>query len=168
MLFDAAYSYICHVKRGLTMDWLRGTLCFIGGMAAGAGQAYLGLSRGEEDPVVLDEALYEEDSLPQVEETVERRFFVRVIDTILGDTLYYVCRKGPDGDSIPDMLPIVHPSGDTLFYHYYLTGQGDTVLLDFTADQTGEADTVPSWRMDEESEALVDEVARFLEHVDNL
>lgn len=150
------------------MDWLARTFCFIGGMAFGAGLTYYGLSPKEDVPVLQEEPLYEEEPLPEVEETTQRRFFVRVIDTVLGDTLYYVCRKGPDGDSIPDMLPFVHPSGDTLFYHYYLTSQGDTVLLDFTADQTGEGDTVPSWRMDEESEALVDEVARFLEHVDNL
>ena len=111
------------------------------------------------------------DSLPEIElkeEAAMPKFFVRWIDTLTNDTLYYVCWLSPEGDSIPDRVPVIYENGDTLFYNYYLNNDGDTVLLDYTDPSTVLQDSlavVDSLRteLDEAAKELTDEVARYLD-----
>lgn len=106
--------------------------------------------------------------LPSVDEPVLPKFFVRYIDTLTNDTLYYVCHLSPDGDSIPDRVPVIYENGDTLYYNYYLNNNGDTVLLDYTDPNTELSDSLQLMdtlraELDAASLELADEVARYLD-----
>ena len=50
------------------------------------------------------------------EEPYYRRFFMRHIDPATEDTFYFVCLETPEGDTLPDVVPVAHPNGDTLYF----------------------------------------------------
>ena len=141
---------------------------FITGIWVGVCVTLTGVSLCKEPsptPVVSEESVLEPEP---VLEPVNPKFFVRYIDTLTNDTLYYVCFLGPNGDSIPDRVPVIYENGDTLYYNYYLNNNGDTVLLDYT-DPTAELldsllqEEMIQSELDAESIELANEVSRYLD-----
>ena len=144
---------------------------FITGIWVGVCVTLAGVSLCKEPsptPVVSEESVSEPEL---VLEPVNPNFFVRYIDTLTNDTLYYVCFLGPNGDSIPDRVPVIYENGDTLYYNYYLNNNGDTVLLDYTDYTDSTAELLDSLRQEEmiqseldaESIELANEVSRYLD-----
>ena len=56
------------------------------------------------------------------------KFFIRYIDTITLDTMYFVCRIDIHGDTIPDQIEVRYANDSICSYQYYLNNNGDTVL----------------------------------------
>ena len=116
------------------------------------------------------------------EEPYYRRFFMRHIDPATEDTFYFVCFKTPEGDTLPDVVPVAHPNGDTLYFRYYLNNNGDTVLLDHEVEDDRGANDTDLWQnpadtlsehseedsaFQAESDALIREIAGFLQQVES-
>ena len=144
---------------------------FITGIWVGVCVTLAGVSLCNEPsptPVVSEDTVLEPGP---VLEPVNPKFFVRYIDTLTNDTLYYVCFLGPNGDSIPDRVPVIYENGDTLYYNYYLNNNGDTVLLDYTdptaelLDSLRQEEMIQS-ELDAESIELANEVSRYLDGLD--
>lgn len=145
-------------------------VCFLFGVCVGACVALAGIRLGRDSSPTPSEGVPVEvvNELPSVDEPVLPKFFVRYIDTLTNDTLYYVCYRDANGDSIPDRVPVIYANGDTLYYNYYLNSNGDTVLLDYTDPTAALLDSLRQeeamrMELDRESMELVDEVSRYLD-----
>lgn len=107
-----------------------------------------------------------------------RTFFTRHIDTVTCDTMYFVCRLGPNGDTIPDIIGVTYPNDSVAYYRYYLNNQGDTVLMDYLLQHEQEVpkkpnDTDPDSLflavkdsvMNKDEQTLISAISSYLERI---
>lgn len=115
---------------------------------------------------------FTQDKLP------DNKFFTRYIDTITLDTMYFICRLGPAGDTIPDLIDVTYGNDSVVSFRYYLNSQGDTVFLDYynPLDETGlddslqhETDSIFKVAHDSifnaEGQRLVEEITDYLDRI---
>lgn len=106
------------------------------------------------------------------------KFFIRYIDTITLDTMYFVCRIDIHGDTIPDQIEVRYANDSICSYQYYLNNNGDTVLLDYSRqqDQIAQQDTLV-WENDSlfnevqdsilnaDEQRLIEDVTEYLDRI---
>lgn len=119
-----------------------------------------------------------DNSGPFMDISNDRTFFMRHIDTVTCDTMYFVCRLGSNGDTIPDFIGVTYPNDSVAYYRYYLNNQGDTVLMDYLLQQEQEAPEKPNATdpdslflaikdsvMNKDEQTLISAISSYLERI---
>lgn len=114
-----------------------------------------------------------------IADSIDKKFFTRYIDSITYDTMYFVCRMTPEGDTIPDKVYIEYDNDSICSFRYYLNNNGDTVLLDYfhTEIQPSSHDTAlllmdsmfqksRNSVLNSDEQKLVDDIANYLEQIE--